>query len=51
MAIKYKPSKEINVSGRQILWEDYELSKQHYKADFKLKLLKVPYKTPWFLLF
>lgn len=51
MAIKYKPSKKINVLGRQTLWKDYELSKQQYKADFKLELLKVLYKNAWSLLF
>lgn len=44
MAIKYKPSKEINVLGRKNLMEDYELSKQHCKAGPKMKLLKDLYK-------
>lgn len=51
MAIKYKPNKEIYVLGRQALWEDYELSKQHYRADSKLESLEVLYKTTWSLLF
>jgi len=43
MAMKYKPSKERNVLGRQTSWEDYELSEQLYKADSKLESLKIIY--------
>lgn len=46
MAIKYKPSKEINVLGRKNLLEYYELSNNTIKQNLKQSYWKSTIKQP-----